>query len=135
MSTSQSKNKDKGKSKGKTIPWRYMYFGYIITDEWLLNYARQNKLEVDMTGKSPDIYDEVGSNISEATLDVMAKAQIYFSSTLGTVMSPDQKPLCCLVLATNDPLDKLPLPPPKKWAKLKEILGTEKDPCWYFAVT
>lgn len=107
----------------------------LINDKWLLEYGIRHNLRPDMTGMTPDMCDEAGSIISAATLDIMAKGRIYFSSTLRTVLSYDKKPLCCLVLVTNDPLDNLPLPPPEKWARLKEILETEEEPHWYLALT
>lgn len=115
--------------------WQYEYFGYLIREEWLIAHAVRNDLLPDMTGKDPDKYDEVGSVISAAITDVLAKARLSLSSTLGSVLSYDGKPLLCFVLATNDPLDNLPPnPPPEKWAKLKEVFQTTKEPHWYLAL-
>lgn len=88
----------------------------------------------DMTGLDPEEYDEVGSIKSAALTNILAKARLTFSSEIGSVLSYDGKVLRCIVLGTNDPLDNLPRPGPEKWAKLKEILETDKEPHWYLAL-
>lgn len=113
--------------------WKYMYFGYVVRQEWILDYGISHGMIPDMTGKDPEEYDEVESIKTAALINILARARLTFSSQIGSVLSTDGEPLLCIVLGTNDPLDNLPRPRPKKWAKLKEILETDEEPHWYLA--
>lgn len=102
-------------------------YGYIINDQWLLQYGNENGL-APTAKKDTDIKF---STISNAITKIWATATKAGSKVEWEVAMYKGQTALCMVLATDDPSDAMPVPSPERWEVLKRIFGTERDPRWY----
>ncbi|KIJ27432.1 hypothetical protein M422DRAFT_37776, partial [Sphaerobolus stellatus SS14] len=117
---------------------KYQLFGYLINQEWLYSYGVDNDCrptaeDLKHAHMPEDEVDIHFSTISNAVVRLLGQAGLSRRAIVGLTLYKEE-PAMCLVLATNKAEDKLPMPPPESWAKLKEILKTKREPRWYAAL-
>ncbi|THH19445.1 hypothetical protein EW146_g1726 [Bondarzewia mesenterica] len=70
--------------------------------------------------------------ILNAALDIFERAGLAGHSKLPLVWVDGKTRLrSCLAIGSNDTLDQLPMPTREQIQRLKDVLGTEREPSWY----
>jgi len=106
---------------------RHLIYGYPRRRRWFVNYAVTHKVGLDKDGNpcwdaafsaAMHIIDRAGVFLAVRLIGVTIKGKIYL----------------CLALASNEPRDRLPMPPQERRDEiikaLQEIIGTDRAPKW-----
>ncbi|THH15254.1 hypothetical protein EW146_g5198 [Bondarzewia mesenterica] len=101
-----------------------MYYGYVPTEEWLVQYGVKKNL-----GKA-DTPWHASCTVLNAAFDIFRRTGPGGCWKLPVVYVSGGK-ASCLAIASSNPMDQMPMPSPEKIQRLKEVLGTEREPQWY----
>ncbi|THH15251.1 hypothetical protein EW146_g5191 [Bondarzewia mesenterica] len=102
----------------------HMFYGYVPKEEWLVTYGVKKKL-----GNTKTEWQR-SCTILNAALDIFERAGLAGHSKLPLVWA-DGEMRSCLAIGSNDLLDQLPMPTPEQVQRLKDVLGTEREPSWF----
>ncbi|KIJ66545.1 hypothetical protein HYDPIDRAFT_166735 [Hydnomerulius pinastri MD-312] len=114
------------------------YYGYPMTDQWLLQEAKRRGMPSD--GKPIDKWSLIVSLVFTLTAEagVFGLNVSQLKPVWGTRSGVEGK-YWCIALASNcrdDPLPQYigrgkPPVPPERYAALKNLLGKTDEPAWY----
>ncbi|KAF8055078.1 hypothetical protein FPV67DRAFT_1459290 [Lyophyllum atratum] len=98
--------------------------GYVVNDEQLLDYGMEMKLGTDESKNAKH------NTIVEAATHLFVRGGLFGHGRLVGVRV-NGKLRRCLAVASNDPMDRFPMPARRNLDKFKEVLNTELEPRWY----
>ncbi|GJJ13375.1 hypothetical protein Clacol_007627 [Clathrus columnatus] len=111
----------------------YQLFGYLINQDWLIWYGKQNGCVPDITNLSAKERNQLPKDwdttiVCNAVTKILLESGLYANSTVMEALYKG-KPEMCITIATNK--YGMVAPPPETWQRLKKILGVDLDPSWF----
>lgn len=105
---------------------RKAYYGYLVFEDWLWRRGLAKKLGSEDSRKDKE------TTVVNAINNIARESGFYLRMQYVTVWIRKGEIEGCFAIASNDPADQLPMPTPERIQRLKDVIGTDREPRWWY---